>query len=87
MLSGGRIDHAHHGNIAYRALDETLVFAEAVNKAVELTDINDTLIVVTGDHSHSFALSGYPEMDSDILGNKVTMILPRLFLSKLILCE
>ena len=69
LYTGGRIDHAHHDNIAYRALDETLVFAEAVSKAVELTNINDTLIVVTADHSHSFAFSGYPEMDSDILGN------------------
>ena len=72
---GGRIDHAHHDNIAYRALDETLMFAEAVTKAVELTDINDTLIVVTGDHSHSFAFSGYPEMDSDILGEVLFLLL------------
>ena len=50
------------------------MFAEAVSKAVELTDKNDTLIVVTGDHSHSFAFSGYPYMDTDILG-KIQILL------------
>ena len=69
LYTVSRIDHAHHDNIAYRALDETLVFAEAVSKTVELTNINDTLSVVTADHSHSYAFSGYPEMDTDILGN------------------
>ncbi len=68
LLSAGRIDHAHHKNIAYKALDETLMLSNAVTRAVELTDKTETLIVVTGDHSHSFAFSGYPVMGDDILG-------------------
>ena len=68
LLSAGKIDHAHHNNNAYKALDETLMLSKAVTKAEELTNKTDTLLVVTGDHSHSFAFSGYPYMGHDILG-------------------
>ncbi len=40
----------------------------AVKKAVEMTDEEDTLIVVTADHSHVFTMGGYTKLTSDILG-------------------
>ncbi len=40
----------------------------AVEKAVEMTDEEDTLIVVTADHSHVFTMGGYTKLTSDILG-------------------
>ena len=38
---------------AWKALDETAEFSEAVRTAGELTDEFDTLIAVTADHSHT----------------------------------
>ena len=43
--------------------------SEAVKKAGELTNEEDTLIVVTADHSHTFIINGYPHPDNDIFGN------------------
>jgi alkaline phosphatase len=68
MVEGGRIDHAHHAGNAYRALTDTLAFADAVRTAQELTDPRDTLIIVTADHSHVFTLAGYPKRGNPILG-------------------
>ena len=42
--------------------------ADAVQAAVDETDEEDTLIVVTGDHSHVFNIAGYPDIDNPILG-------------------
>ncbi|WP_430392228.1 alkaline phosphatase [Dyella sp. 20L07] len=68
MVEGGRIDHALHSGNAYRALDETIAFADAVQAALQHTDASDTLIVVTADHSHTMTFSGYPKRGNDILG-------------------
>jgi alkaline phosphatase len=68
MVEGGRIDHAHHSGNAYRALSDTQQLAEAVKAAVGKTDIEDTLIIVTADHSHVFSIGGYPQRGNPILG-------------------
>lgn len=68
MVEGGRIDHAHHGSNAYRALGDTVALADAVETALALTDPADTLIVVTADHSHTMTISGYPRRGNPILG-------------------
>lgn len=68
MVEGGRIDHAHHAGNAYRALTDTIEFAKAVEVAKRLTSDNDTLIVVTADHSHVFTIGGYPSRGNPILG-------------------
>ncbi|XP_060076767.1 uncharacterized protein LOC132556377 [Ylistrum balloti] len=68
MVEGARIDHAHHENMAKRSLTETLMLEEAVNKAVGLTSDEDTLIIVTADHSHPFNIAGYSYRGNDILG-------------------
>ena len=73
-LSGGRIDHAHHANQAKKALYETLAFEEAVKVAMETTSEQDTLIIVTADHSHVMTISGYPDRGNGILGEKSTCI-------------
>jgi len=67
-VEGGRIDHAHHDTKARRALAETVQFDEAVRRARRLTSEEDTLIVVTADHSHVMAIQGYPVRGKDILG-------------------
>jgi alkaline phosphatase len=68
MVEGGRIDHGHHAGNAYRALVDTVAFAEAVAVARQLTSAEDTLILVTADHSHTLTISGYPMRGNPILG-------------------
>ncbi|KAL8583360.1 hypothetical protein ACOMHN_035342 [Nucella lapillus] len=75
FVEGGRIDHAHHDNQAKRALAETVAMDDAVKAALDMTDSEDTLIVVSADHSHPFSLVGYPSRGNDILG-KVDIIDP-----------
>lgn len=58
FISGGRIDHAHHYNNAYRALDETLALEAAVQAVMKEVDLTETLLVVTADHSHVLTLGG-----------------------------
>ncbi|KAJ8956588.1 hypothetical protein NQ314_006674 [Rhamnusium bicolor] len=68
FIEGGRIDQAHHLALAHKALDETVEFSKAIQKAVELTNEEDTLIVVTSDHAHTLSMSGYPDRYNDIFG-------------------
>ena len=68
IVEGGRIDHAHHSSNAYRALVDTLAFADAVTVAMELTDPNETLLLVTADHSHTLTIAGYSARGNPILG-------------------
>lgn len=70
FIKGARIDHAHHDNTARKALEETISMEQAVIKALELTNQDETLIIVTGDHSHVFTVGGYPYRGNDILGKK-----------------
>ena len=68
MVEGGRIDHAHHATNAYRALHDTQALASAVDSALKKVDLNETLILVTADHSHVFTMAGYPARGNPILG-------------------
>ncbi|KAL8188207.1 UNVERIFIED_CONTAM: hypothetical protein K2H54_063070 [Gekko kuhli] len=64
----GKIDLAHHGGIAKRALTEAVAFDRAIQRAGELTSEEDTLTVVTADHSHVFSFGGYTLRGSSIFG-------------------
>lgn len=68
LVEAGRIDHAHHGVNAARALGDTAALDEAVQAALDMTDAEDTLIIVTADHSHTLTIAGYPVRGNPILG-------------------
>ncbi len=68
MVESGRIDHGHHMGQAGLALEETVEFARAIQYAIDNTDPEETLILVTADHSHVFTIAGYPRRGNDILG-------------------
>ncbi|UPW17455.1 alkaline phosphatase [Agarivorans sp. TSD2052] len=72
VVESGRIDHAHHGGNAARSLQDTIEYSNAVTSAIEtLTaagELDDTLIIVTADHSHVFTMAGYPKRGNPILG-------------------
>ncbi|MBL4909284.1 MAG: alkaline phosphatase [Alteromonadaceae bacterium] len=73
MVESGRIDHAHHAGNAANALNETIEFAKAIEKAVANTNPEETLILVTADHSHVFTIAGYPKRGNPILGKVVAV--------------
>ncbi|GAB3388999.1 alkaline phosphatase [Lysobacter fragariae] len=68
LVEGGRIDHAHHDGNAYRALTDAIAMSEAVKAADEITSADDTLILVTADHSHTLTFVGYPVRGNPMLG-------------------
>jgi alkaline phosphatase len=68
MIEGGRIDHAHHATNPYRALTEAQQFSRAVAAVLAAVNLDDTLVLVTADHSHVMTIAGYPERGNDILG-------------------
>lgn len=68
QVEAGRIDHAlHDGNLA-RVVADGEAMAEAVKMADEMTNDEDTLIIVTADHAHGLAFNGYCGRGSNILG-------------------
>lgn len=73
VVESGRIDHGHHAGSAFNALTDTIEFAEAVAVAMEETDPENTLIIVTADHSHVFTIAGYPKRGNPILGKVVSV--------------
>ena len=73
MVESGRIDHGHHAGSAYNALTDTIEFAKAVKHAYDNTNPEETLILVTADHSHVFTIAGYPKRGNPILGKVVSI--------------
>lgn len=89
MVESGRIDHGHHNNNAYRAIDETLNLEEAVRTVMDSKeiDLKKTLIIITSDHSDAMTFSGYatprnnPIFGVDIKTNNVHFFEPYSVLS------
>jgi alkaline phosphatase len=68
QIEAGRIDHAlHDGNLA-RVVADGEALAAAVKMADDMTNDEDTLIIVTADHGHNLAFNGYCGRGSNILG-------------------
>ncbi len=68
MIEGGRIDHAHHASNPYRALKEAQMFSATVAEVLKTVNLDETLVLVTADHSHVLTIAGYPQRGNDILG-------------------
>lgn len=75
FVEGGKIDTAHHETKATFALDETNEFAKAIKTALSYVNLEDTLVVVTADHSHTMSVSGFADRGNDILGTSDTIVL------------
>lgn len=68
FVEGGQIDFGHHGATPVHALTEYLEFDKAVGVGIEKTDPEETLLLVSADHSHVFTLGGYGTRGTDIFG-------------------
>ncbi len=73
VVESGRIDHGHHAGNAYNALNDSIEFAQAIDAARNATRSDETLILVTADHSHVFTMAGYPKRGNPILGKVVAV--------------
>lgn len=68
LVEGGRIDHAHHEGYSNMAMYETVEFDRAIRRARELLPMEETLVLVTADHSHGLTINGYPTRGNPING-------------------
>ncbi|CAG0925670.1 unnamed protein product, partial [Notodromas monacha] len=68
LVEGGRIDHAHHALQMNAAFLELLDMESAVSAAMEMTDPDETLIIVTADHSHTMSFGGWPQRGTPLHG-------------------
>ena len=71
LIEGGRIDHGHHDAKPGFAMLETQEFANAVAGVLKMIDLEETLVLVTADHSHVFTMGGYATRGNPILGHVV----------------
>lgn len=71
MVEAARIDHASHAGNAYRTLSEAIALSDAVKAALAAVNTEETLIIVTADHSHTLTIGGYPKRGNPILGKVV----------------
>jgi alkaline phosphatase len=71
MVEAGRIDHASHAGNAYRTFKDAVALSDAVREAASKVNLNETLIIVTADHSHTLTIGGYPKRGNPILGKVV----------------
>lgn len=68
LVEAGRVDHANHATNLYRTVTDGEAFAEAVKSVLEMTDPEETLVIVTADHEHALAFNGYCGRGSPITG-------------------
>lgn len=68
VIEGGRLDQAHHAGWGNIALTEYKMFEQSIAKALEMVDLDETMIVVTADHSHTFTMSGETQRGNPISG-------------------
>ena len=75
VVTNPRIDSAHDETQANRALSETVALDTAVEKTLEAMGdaLEETLIIVTADHSNTMTLSGYPDRAADIAGEELDL--------------
>ena len=68
FVEAAHVDKAHNQNKARKSLEKMLRLDEAVAASVEKSDLEETLIIVTAEHSHSLTINGYPKRKTDIFG-------------------
>jgi alkaline phosphatase len=71
LIEGGRIDHGSHASNAFRTMTDAVALNEAVKAMVRKVNLDETLIVVTGDHSHTLTIARYAKRGNPILGISV----------------
>ncbi|TMS39927.1 hypothetical protein L596_006377 [Steinernema carpocapsae] len=72
LVEGGLIDVAEHENKMHYSLEELVEFDKAIGAAAEMVqEKQDTLMVVTADHSHTLTMPGYANRSDSIFGSSI----------------
>ncbi|KAK0399016.1 hypothetical protein QR680_002864 [Steinernema hermaphroditum] len=72
LVEGGLIDVAEHANKMHYSLEELLEFDKAIETARGMVeDAQNTLMVVTADHSHTLTMPGYSDRSKSIFGSSI----------------
>ncbi|CAJ0603467.1 unnamed protein product [Cylicocyclus nassatus] len=69
MVEGGLIDVEQHVNRLYPAFRDVREFDLSIQKAREMTDPSETLIIVTADHGHALTLPGWLPVEASLFEN------------------
>lgn len=72
MVEAGRIDHGHHAGNAHMALRDTQEYSQTIAATLKRINLDNTLVIVTADHSHTLTLAGYPTRGNPILGQVIS---------------
>jgi alkaline phosphatase len=57
---------------AHKSLDDYVMFDDAIGEALKLVSLEDTMIVVTADHSHTFTIGGNSNRGNPVYGVAVS---------------
>ena len=71
LVEGGRVDHGSHNGNAYRTLSDAVAPERGGETIVGKVNLDETLVIVTGDHSHTLTIAGYAKRGNPILGISV----------------
>ena len=68
FVEGGKIDHGHHQSKPIKAIYDVKALDEAIGKAKEIVNLNESLMIVSADHSATFTIGGYGRRGQSIFG-------------------
>ena len=71
MVEGAKIDKGHHDGRASVALHDAMALDQAVETALGMLNLDETLVIVTADHGHTMEMAGYQSRGSDVRGESI----------------
>jgi len=66
MVEAAKIDKGHHAGQANIALHDAMALDLAVETALGMLNLDETLVIVTADHGHTMEMAGYQSRGSDV---------------------
>lgn len=66
VIDASRMDHAMHEARSRMALNEMMAVDAAVTRIMNLVNLSETLVVVTGNHDHSMQMNGYNQRGASV---------------------
>jgi alkaline phosphatase len=68
FVEGGKIDLAHHDTMPVKSLYDWKEFDTMIGNSLQMVDLNETIVMVSADHSHTFSIGAYGARGANIFG-------------------